>query len=133
MEINKWYLKNKEIIDICYDHIISFIHGNQFKLTCDNTAFFKIFVKMLYNRYLNDYKKNDYIYNIEKEEEYTYYDMKYSEGIINLYNTLKKISIHYKFYIFDSKLSIDLNYFIFNNLIFEIYIEDILENNYNEY
>ena len=59
--------------------------------------------------------------------------MKYSEGIINLYNTLKKISIHYKFYIFDSKLSIDLNYFIFNNLIFEIYIEDILENNYNEY
>ena len=90
---------------------------------------------MLYNRYQYDYKKEYYIYGINEENEYIYYDMKYSEDIIDLYNILKNISIHYKFYIFDDKLSTDLNYFIFNNIIFNIYNEDLIEinDNFNEY
>lgn len=135
MKINTWYLKNKEIIDIYYDHIISFINDNKFEINSDDATFFKIFVKMLYNRYQYDYKKEDYIYDINEEEEYIYYDIKYSEGIIDLYNILKNISIHYKFYIFDDKLSTDLNYFIFNNIIFNICNEDLIEinDNFNEY
>ena len=135
MNINTWYLNNKEIINICYDHLISFIIYNYFEINSDDISFFKQFVKMLYNRYQHDYKKEDYIYDINKENEYIYYDMKYSEDIIDLYKTFKNISIHYKFYIFDDKLSTDLNYFIFNNIIFDIYNEDLIEinDNLNEY
>ena len=135
MKINTWYLKNKEIVNICYDHLTSFVVYNNFEVNSDDVTFFKQFVKMLYNRYQYDYKKEYYIYDINKENEYIYYDMKYSEDIIDLYNILKNISIHYKFYIFDDKLSTDLNYFIFNNIFFDIYNEDIIDinDNFNEY
>ena len=133
--LNKWLnTKNKytntkiiNIIDILFEYLYDYIqNNNELELQTDKNTFYKYFINFLYHEYLYPIKKIQYICTDKTfEDKYfdsqlfilEYFELKYSEEIIDIYLEFKRIMYNYNFDLFNHKndTSYPLLLFIFYN------------------
>jgi len=135
----------KDLFEYLYDYInnINNINNMELLLTTDKDSFFKYFLKFIYNEYFL-HKNMDYIVLNEKniidkteyyenlEELFEYFNLKYSEDILNIFIYFKKMSNIYNVSLFNSKNDTSYPFieFIFYN--YDINETEIEESDLNE-
>ena len=85
-----------------------------YNIIIDYNSFINSFIDMIYKTYL---LKNKIIYNYEFDDNYDYYDLKYSEDINNLFLYFKSLNEYYLINLFKSNDNyMNLFEFIYNNI-----------------
>jgi hypothetical protein len=96
-----------------------------FNITIDYNSFIDSFIDMVYKSYL---LKEDIFYSYTLDDNYDYYDLKYSDEINNLFLYFIKMTKFFSVELFDS---VNCNYMNLLNFIYN-HIEYIDNENYDE-
>ena len=126
MEKYIWMNKNIEMIYHFIDELMFFINDNdkEFKLNTDIESFYEYFANFLYDIYY----LNLYSGQINYDNNFDYFDTKFSSEIIDLFSNMKNIAYGFTNDIFKhNNNAYDLIEFIYENIKLEEDFNDIKE------
>ena len=129
IEYNKWIKENNDMLKYIFMNLIEWIDRNpDLDRFLEAKQTYQKFCEFLYKKYLQPIDK--YRYDFIKDDDYSHYEVKYGNNILELFLNYKEITRSYNSRLFHKKrdFHIDLVDFVYSICDYdEPYIDDRLE------
>mgnify|MGYP003389498783 CR=1 FL=1 len=129
IDYNKWILKNDDMLQYIFMNLIKWIDANKdLDRFLEAKQSYETFCKFIYAKYIQPIDK--YKYNFIKDDDYSHYEVKYGNDIMELFLNYKEITRSYNSRLFHQRrdFHIDLVDFVYSICDYvDPYTDDIVK------
>jgi hypothetical protein len=129
IDYNKWILKNDDMLRYIFMNLIKWIDANKdLDRFLEAKQSYETFCKFIYAKYIQPIDK--YNYNFIKDDDYSHYEVKYGNDIMELFLNYKEITRSYNSRLFHQRrdFHIDLVDFVYSICDYvDPYTDDIVK------